>query len=138
MHWLCQRESNLFNECLKIKGKRIHNSAICNKREEKKTTETAWNLSSTDKEIILLPTAEVYVANGRKNNSANEVCNGSDRTALEKTLALIAGAKNGTNYSFCHKICYYMLFLLKMSIRTAKNNSTNHSSLIVHLRCKSR
>ena len=42
-----------------------------------------------DKEKILLPTAEVYVANERNNNSANEECNGSDRAALEKTLALI-------------------------------------------------
>ena len=85
----CVREGYLCNKCFKIKGKRIHNSAICNKPEEKKTTETAWNLSSTDKEKILLPTAEVYVANERNNNSANEECNGSDRAALEKTLALI-------------------------------------------------
>ena len=59
------------NKCLKTKGcyycEGIHNSAICNKREENETTETTSNLSSSNKEIILLQTAEVYVVNERNN-----------------------------------------------------------------------
>ena len=59
------------NNCLKIKGcyccERIHNSAICNKGEERETIETTSNLSSSNKEMILLQTAEVYVVNERNN-----------------------------------------------------------------------
>ena len=42
--------------------------------------------------MILLATAEVYVVNERNNNNGNEGCNGSDCTALKKTLALFTGA----------------------------------------------
>ena len=59
------------NNCLKIKGcyccERIHNSAICNKGEERETIETTSNLSSSNKEMILLQTAEVYVVNETNN-----------------------------------------------------------------------
>ena len=65
------REGHLSNKCLKTKEcyycKEIHNSAICNKREERETIETTSNLSSPNKEMILLQTAEVYVVNQRNN-----------------------------------------------------------------------
>ena len=67
----CLREGNLSNKCLKTKGcyycKGIHNSAICNKREERETIETTSNLASSNKEMILLQTAEVYVFNESSN-----------------------------------------------------------------------
>ena len=59
----CLREGHLSIKCLKNEGcyycKRIHNSAICNKREEKEIIETTSSLSSSNKEMILLQTAEV-------------------------------------------------------------------------------
>ena len=67
----CLREGHLSNKRLKTKGfyycKGIHNSAICNKREERKIIETTSNLSSSNKEMTLPQTAEVYVVNERKN-----------------------------------------------------------------------
>ena len=59
------------NKCLKTKGcyycKGIHNSAICNKQEEKETIETTSNLPLSNREMILLQAAEVYVINKRNN-----------------------------------------------------------------------
>ena len=51
----CLREGHLSNKCLKTKGcyysKGIHNSAICNKREERDTKKPTSNLSSSNKEM---------------------------------------------------------------------------------------
>lgn len=69
----CLRVSFLSNKCLKNYDKEIHNSAICNNQEEMEPLETTSILSSTDKGMILLQTAEVHVLN--KNNNKKSVMN---------------------------------------------------------------
>ena len=66
-------ECHLSNKCLKNYDKEIHNSAICNNQEEMEPLETTSILSSTDKGMILLQTAEVHVLN--KNNNKKSVMN---------------------------------------------------------------
>ena len=89
-----ERESHLSNKCLKTNRcyycKGIHNSAICNWWEEKETMETMPNsFCSSDKEIILLQTAEVYVINKRSNKE------------IELTILFDSGSKESYFY---HKI----------------------------------
>ena len=63
-------ECHLNNKYLKNYGKGIHNSAICNNKEEKEPLETTSNPSTTDKETILLQTAEMHVLNENNNKKS--------------------------------------------------------------------
>ena len=80
----------------------LQRNAICNKREEKETRETTSNLSSFNKEMILLQTAEAYVVNERNNKNIKL------KVLFEQDLRKV----------FCHNVpildCNCQQFVLKI------------------------
>ena len=107
----CLRHCHLSNKCLKTKGcyycKGIHNSVICNKPEEKEVIKTASNLSSANKEMTLIQTAEVYVVNKRNN----------------KKIKLKVLFDSGSEKSFLSQRAYTCLQLLAICTDNLKRNT---------------
>ena len=71
--FICLNHGHISQNCLKKNWcyfcKGLHNSAICNNKDKKETPEnTNVNFSSSEKDFVLLQTAEVNLFN--KSNSA--------------------------------------------------------------------
>ena len=104
------------NKYLKTKGcyycKGIHNSVICNKRQEKEIIEAASNLSSSNKEMTLIQPGEVYVVNERNN----------------KEIKLKVLFDSGSEKSFLSQRAYTCLQLLAICTDNLKRNLKTHKT----------